>query len=260
MKQVVWITGASSGIGAALVRQYCNSGHYVIATARSKEGLEKVISSCLHPENVKISIADLEKLDQLQQLVNNLWEIHKGIDTVILNAGIGQWGSVQDTKIEVENKIFNLNFWSPIQTIKFLLPKMQKKGFGRIICIGSISSEFGQRNLAAYSASKSALKIYMESLKEELYKSPIKVQIISPGIINTKIMSSALNAMGKRLNKVGKNQKKGMNPEKLAQKIYRFSKTRRFHKFFTGIEGLALPLHRISPKLLYFLLRRRYAD
>ena len=62
MKQVVWITGASSGIGAALVRQYCNSGHYVIATARSKEGLEKVISSCLHPENVKISISDLEKL------------------------------------------------------------------------------------------------------------------------------------------------------------------------------------------------------
>ena len=108
MKQVVWITGASSGIGAALVRQYCNSGHYVIATARSKQRLEKVISSCSSPENVTISIADLENLDELQQLVTNLWGIHQGIDTVILNAGVGQWGSVQDTKIEVENKIFNL--------------------------------------------------------------------------------------------------------------------------------------------------------
>ena len=260
MKQVVWITGASSGIGAALVRQYCNSGHYVIATARSKQRLEKVISSCSSPENVNISIADLENLNELEQLVNNLWRIHQGIDTVILNAGIGQWGSVEDTKIEVEKKIFNLNFWSPIQTIKFLLPKMQKKGFGRIICIGSIASQFGQRNLAAYSASKSALNIYMESLKEELYKSPIKVQIINPGIINTKIMSSALTAKGENLNKVGRAQEKGMSPEKLAQKIYRFSKTRRFQKFFTGIEGLALPLHRISPKLLYFLLRRKYAD
>ena len=65
MKQVVWITGASSGIGAALVRQYCNSGHYVIATARSKQRLEKVISSCSSPENVTISIADLENLDEL---------------------------------------------------------------------------------------------------------------------------------------------------------------------------------------------------
>ena len=225
MKQVVWITGASSGIGAALVRQYCNSGHYVIATARSKQRLEKVISSCSSPENVTISIADLENLDELQQLVTNLWGIHQGIDTVILNAGVGQWGSVQDTKIEVENKIFNLNFWSPIQTTKFLLPKMQKKGFGKIICIGSMASQFGQRNLAAYSASKSALNIYMESLKEELYKSPITVQIINPGIINTKIMSSALTAKGERLNKVGRAQEKGMSPEKLAQKIYQFSKT-----------------------------------
>jgi|TARA_B110000858_G_scaffold105810_2_gene121065 short-subunit dehydrogenase len=260
MKQVVWITGASSGIGAALVRQYCNSGHYVIATARSKQRLEKVISSCSKPKNVTILIADLEKLDELPQLISNLWEIHQGIDTVILNAGIAQWGNVRDTKIEVEKKIFNLNFWSPIQTIKLLLPKMQKKGFGRIICIGSIASQFGQRNLAAYSASKSALKIYMESLKEELYNSPIKVQIISPGNIKTKIMSSALTSNGEKLNKIGRAQEKGMSPEKLAKKIYRFSKTRRFHKIYTGIEGLALPLHRLSPKILYFLLRRRYAD
>ncbi|CAI8340495.1 MAG: putative oxidoreductase [Owenweeksia sp. TMED14] len=260
MKEVVWITGASSGIGAALVRRYCDSGHLVIATSRSKVALEKVILSCANPSNVTISLADLQKLDELHQLVSSVWNIHKGIDTVILNAGIGQWGNVRETKIEVEREIFELNYWSPIQTIKSILPKMEKVGFGKIICIGSIASQFGQRNLAAYSASKSALSIYIESLKEELFDSPIKVQLISPGNIKTNIMHSALTKNGTKLKKSLRAQERGMEPDILAKKIYNFSKKRRFHGIFTGIEGLALPLHRFLPSFFYFLLRRKYAD
>ena len=155
-KKVIWITGGSSGIGAALVKKYSDSGYYVIATARSKGQLEKVASSSNYPENIKIFPADLEKVNELSKIIQSVWNIFDGIDLVILNAGVGQWGEVKDTEMNVERKIFELNFWSPVQSIKLLIPKMENKGSGTIICVGSIASQFGQAKLAAYSASKSA--------------------------------------------------------------------------------------------------------
>ena len=255
MNRIVWITGGSSGIGAALVKKYSDSGYYVIATARSKGQLEKVASSSNCPENIKIFPADLEKVNELSKIIQSVWNIFDGIDLVILNAGIGQWGEVKDTEMSVERKIFELNFWSPVQSIKLLIPKMENKGSGKIICVGSIASQFGQAKLAAYSASKSALTLYLESLKEELRYSKVKVKLVSPGNIKTSIMKSALTHNGKKLNKVGRAQEKGMTTQKLAKKIFKFEKQEKFHKFFTGIEGLAVLLHKFSPKLFYYIYR-----
>lgn len=253
MKRIVWITGSSSGIGAALVKQYCDSGYYVIMTARSKSQLEKVASSSNYPENIKIFPADLENVNELSQIIQSVWNIFKRIDLVILNAGIGQWGEVKNTEMRVERKIFELNFWSPVQSLKLLIPRMENQGSGKIICIGSIASQFGQANLAAYSASKSALTLYLESLKEELHDSKVEVKLISPGNVRTSIMKSALTHDGSKLNKIGRAQEKGIDTKKLAKKIFKFEKQKKFHKYFTGIEGLAVPLHKFSPKLFYYI-------
>lgn len=259
MHQVVWITGASSGIGAALVAEYARQGWHVIATARRADALEAVANSCPQREKIHVLPADLTQIDQLPALIQSAWDLHGGLDCCILNAGIGQWGSVEKTQLSVEEHVFALNYWSPVATIKALLPKMERAGFGRIVAIGSIASQFGQRKLAAYSASKGALHLYLESLKEELYDSPIRVQLVSPGNINTAIMMGSLKEDGSVLNKPGKAQEQGMDPAKLAHRIWRFAQGRRFHAVMTGFEGLALPLHYYFPRLFYRILRRNYA-
>jgi len=189
MNRIVWITGGSSGIGAALVKKYSDSGYYVIATARSKDQLEKVASSSNYPENIKIFPADLEKVNELSKIIQSVWNIFDGIDLVILNAGVGQWGEVIDTEMSVERKIFELNFWSPVQSIKLLIPKMENKGSGTIICVGSIASQFGQAKLAAYSASKSALISQSKVLSREVGGYNVRVNCIAPGLVNTDMLN-----------------------------------------------------------------------
>ena len=259
MHHVVWITGASSGIGAALVAEYARQGWLVIATARREALLNHVAQDSGFSERISLLPADLTDLEALPALVDQAWSLHGGIDCCILNAGMGQWGSVTGTALSVEERLFALNYWSPVATIKALLPKMERAGFGRIVGISSIASQFGQRKLAAYSASKAALHLYFESLREELYQSPVRVQIVSPGSARTNIMQASLTESGEPLMKSGKAQEQGMDPAKLAQAIWRFAQGRGFHAVLAGKDRLALPLHHYFPQLFYRILRRNYA-
>ncbi len=259
MHHVVWITGASSGIGAALVAEYARHGWLVLATARRETLLQEMAKATGFSEQITLIPADLTDLEALPSLVDQAWAIHGGIDCCILNAGMGQWGTVEGTHLAVEQQLFALNYWSPVATIKALLPKMERAGFGQIIGISSLASQFGQRKLAAYSASKAALHIYMESLREELYQSPVRVQVVSPGSARTHIMQTSLTETGQHLNKTGKAQETGIDPAKLAQAIWRFAQGRGFHAVLAGKDGLALPLHHFFPQIFYRILRRNYA-
>ena len=259
MQHIVWITGAYSGIGAALVAEYARQGWHVIATARRIDALQSVAEKTGRAENIHLLPADLGDLENISTLSLQAWNIQGHLDMVILNAGVGQWGTVTETQTEVEDQLFDLNYHSPVRTIKAILPKMEKQGFGRIVAIGSIAGQFGQRKLAAYSASKAALTIYLESLKEECHDSPVRIQLVSPGSARTQIMESSMLPDGSRLNKTGKAQENGLDPAILAKRIFQFTQTRRFHAVMTGSEGLALPLHYFLPGLFYRMLRLRYA-
>lgn len=220
--------------------------------------MEQVAQSSSRPESVTVLPADLLEIETLPALVEQAWAIHGGLDMVILNAGIMQWDFVANTKLDVEDHLFQLNYWSPVATIKALLPKMNAQGFGRIMCVSSIAGHFGQKRLAAYSASKSALIVYLESLREEMLRQPVRIQVACPGVIKTPLFSRALMADGQAQGVEGSG---GMEPEVLARRMRRFGESRRFLKNFTSpMEGLAVQLHRFVPNLFYALLRRRYAD
>ena len=142
------------------------------------------------------------------------------IDLLISNAGIGQSGTVLETTNEVERKIFEVNYHGHVALAKSLLPHLIENA-GHIVAIGSIAGKFGQRKLAAYSASKAALIVYFESLKEELKKTGIKVQVISPGFINTEVTLNSLDAQGNPLQRNSKAQENGMPADLFAQKADR---------------------------------------
>ena len=256
--QIVWITGASSGLGEALAIALAHRGCRLILTARRTELLNALKNKLPFPDRVGLLPFDLQQTAQLPALVQNAWDVFGGLDTVFLNAGLGQWGTVQETTRAVEEKIFAVNYHAPVALTKALLPLFRQQKHGHIVAITSMAGRFGQSHLAAYSASKAALEVYMESTREEVYSSSIQVQWVIPGNIQTHIMKTALTAQGQALNRDALAQAKGMKPQVMAEKIIAFAQTNGRKKNIGGLELLALPLHHCLPRLFYFLLRKRH--
>lgn len=254
--KIIWITGASSGIGEALVKSFAEAGANLIISSRRKHELERVKQESAHPEKIEILPLDLEESGKAEDWVKEAWQKFGGIDILINNGGIGQFGSVIDTKSAVERKIFEINYFGTIALTKAVLPMMINQGKGRIIAIASIAAKFGQPNLAAYSASKAALLLYFESLKEELHGTPLVVQVVSPGFINTQVTMNSLNAEGHALRKNSPAQENGMPADAFAKKLLNVAQSNRFHSYIGNKELLAVPLHTLWPKLFYKLLRK----
>lgn len=252
----IWITGASSGIGEALVKAFSNAGANLVISARRVEELERVKKDSSHPERIKILALDLEQNNKAEEWVGEAWTKFGGIDILINNGGIGQYGSVIDTKPEVERKIFEINYFGTVALTKAILPRMMEQGSGKVMAIASIAGKFGQRNLAAYSASKAAVILYFESLKEELANTPLQVQVISPGFINTNVTINSLNSEGQALQKNSPAQENGMPAQTFAKKLLKVAQGTRFHSYIGSKELLAVPLHSVAPRIFYSLLRR----
>lgn len=254
--KTVWITGASSGIGEATAKLLSQQGANVIISARRESELERVKSECTSPEKVKLLALDLENHSHSEQWVTDAWKLFDGVDILLSNGGIGQFGASLETKNEVERKVFEINYFGNVALSKSLLPKMLDAGKGQITVISSMAGKFGQANLAAYSASKAAVTLYYESLKEELYKTPVKVQVVSPGFIQTNVTINSLRPDGTKLEKNSPAQENGMPTSVFATKLLKAMQKNKFHHYIGSKELLAVPLHTFVPGLLYKMLRK----
>lgn len=254
--KTIWITGASSGIGEATAKALSREASQLILSSRRKNELERVKSECTNPDQVKILPLDLEQNAHAADWVQQAWDLFGGVDILINNGGIGQFGSVLDTKAQVERKIFEINYFGNVAITKAILPKMIEAGQGKVISIGSIAGKFGQANLAAYSASKAAVILYYESLKEEMLRSPVSIQVVSPGFIQTDVTLNSLNPSGESLRKNSPAQENGMPADVFAQKLLSAMKKDKFHTYIGSKELLAVPLHKFAPGLFYKLLRK----
>lgn len=254
--KTIWVTGASSGIGEATAKALSSKGCKLILSARRESELERVKKECANPNLVHILPLDLLNNKEAQQWVNAAWASFDGVDILINNGGIGQFGSVMETTEEVERKIFETNYFAHIAITKAILPKMQEAGNGQILTIASIAGKFGQANLAAYSASKAAIILYYESLKEELHKTPIKIQVVSPGFIKTDVTINSLRPDGAKIMKNSPAQENGMPTDVFAKKLLKALQKDKFHSYIGNKELLAVPLHTFAPGLLYKMLRK----
>jgi len=218
--KIVWVTGASSGIGEALVYAFVKSGAVVIASSNDPSGLERVRSACGESSsNVFCVPFDLSDTSGIEKIVEDQIKKHNRIDFLLNLGGISQRARIDETPLWLDRKIFEINYFGTITLTKAVRPFMIKQKSGHVLATSSISGRFGFPLRSAYSASKQALHGFFETLYLENKISNIRSSVIIPGRVRTAISIHALDSEGKEHGKLDDGQAKGLTPERAAEII-----------------------------------------
>ncbi len=219
--KVVWITGASSGIGKATSLRFAREGATLILTALEADLLQNVRTECLHLGAPAVTLLpfDLSQIDKLPELAQQALQAYGHIDIFYNNAGISQRGTTVETDIAVIRKVMDIDYFAPVILTKMVLPKMIEQGGGQLAVTTSINGCFGFPLRCAYSSAKHALYGFFETIAAENYKNNIRVTIVTPGRVQTNISVNALEKDGQRHGKMDAGQANGITPEKAADKI-----------------------------------------
>lgn len=256
-QKVIWITGASSGIGEALTYELVKRGGRVIVSARREEELKRVQQQA-GSSNVYVLPLDLEATPTFSTKVQEAIGAFGHIDIMIHNGGISQRSLVKDTLPEVQRKVMEIDYFSYIELTRLLLPHLEQRQSGHIVAISSVMGKIGTPLRSAYAAAKHALHGYFDCLRTEVYKDNIKVTLIMPGYIKTHISLHAVTAAGEPLNRLGKNIGHGYPAGKTSQQILRAIQRGKYEKFVGrpfSKEWMALHLMRLFPSLTFRILR-----
>ncbi len=199
-QQTIVITGGSSGIGLATARLAAERGANVVIIARSEEGLEAAAEGirALGGRCETIS-ADVGSREDVRFAVEEVVARHGGIDTFVSNAGIGAYALLEEISDADHRLVFETNYWGTVHCATEALPHLKASG-GALIVTGSISSDMPSPVLSSYTASKHAVKGYVDSLRLELMheKAPVSVTLIQPSGVNTPFVEKAMNQMNAR--------------------------------------------------------------
>tara|TARA_B100000242_G_C43012740_1_gene470872 strand:+ start:114 stop:869 length:756 start_codon:yes stop_codon:yes gene_type:complete len=187
MQKKIWITGASSGIGKSLAIKFAENGWKVAISARRVEKLEEI---CKINKNIHSFPLDVLNIDQCNHTFNKILEKFDNIDKCIFCVGIRDHESEKNLELNKIEKIFKTNFFGNINTISSVYSYYKNKKEGHISVIGSIAGYRGLPESGAYSASKSALITFVESLYFDLSKYNVKLSLINPGFINTDMVKN----------------------------------------------------------------------
>ena len=197
--QTAWITGASSGIGAALARALARQGARLVLSGRNVEALETVAAECGDSLVLPFETTDMAAI---APAVERAWDWafagSGGIDMLVNNAGISQRSLAIDTGFAVYERIIGVDLLAPIALTQAILPRMAKRGSGRLVMISSVAGKVGVPLRTAYSAAKFGLIGYADALRAETAHLGIKVHVIAPGSIRTDVSRNALTADGSR--------------------------------------------------------------
>lgn len=256
--KVIWITGASSGIGEALVYECAKHGAKIVLSARRLEELNRVArQSKLTEENFMILPFDLSDTSRAEAYVETILRKFSRIDGLINNGGQSQRAEAIATTSDTERKLFEINYFSAVNLSKAVLPVMLKQGNGKIVVISSIAGKFGFYLRSTYSAAKHALYGYFESLRLEVEKKGLSVLIVSPGKIKTNVSLNAESGAGSSHNKMDESHENAMSAEECARQIVAAMLDGKEEVLIGGKELLAVKIKRFFPKLFGRIIRRQ---
>jgi len=217
--KVVWITGASSGIGEALAYAFSKRGARLILSARRIEELKRVQANCSQPMLVDILQMDLSKVAELPAKVDWVLSQRVKIDILINNGGISQRSEARDTSMEVYRQIMEVNFFGTVCLSNLVMKHFLERNEGQFVIISSITGIVGLPLRTAYTASKHAIEGFYKSLRTEIWKTNLRVLIVRPASVKTDIARNALTADGGKFNKSDAVIDKGISAESLAESI-----------------------------------------
>lgn len=257
--KVVWITGASSGIGEALAYALSAAGARLILSSRRDSELRRVKESCANPFQVRILPLDLEATDTLADHVAVAISLFGRVDLMFHNGGITQRALVMDTDIAVHRKVMELDYFSYIILTKALLPHFTEGRSGHFVVTSSVMGKIGTPMRAAYAAAKHALHDYFDCLRAEVSKDHIKVTLLTPGYIKTAIYQSAVTGDGRPFGQASTEIANGLPADKAAAQILKAVKKGAYEPYIGKLpeERLALLVNRFLPGLLIRLMPGR---
>jgi short-subunit dehydrogenase len=245
--KTVIITGGTSGIGKALAIKYASEGYAVVVSGRDMNRLQITDRELrkIH-ENILTVCADVSIQDDCERLISEAVKHFKGIDILINNAGISMRAVVNESDLNVLQKVVNTNFWGAVYCTKFALPYILDAK-GSVVGISSIAGKKGLPGRSGYSASKFALEGFLESLRTENIKKGLHVLVASPGFTESAIRSNALGATGQPQKESPRNEKKMMRAEKVAGFIFDAVRRRKRDLILTTEGKLTVLLNRFFP-------------
>ncbi|WP_259065691.1 SDR family NAD(P)-dependent oxidoreductase [Mucilaginibacter sp. X4EP1] len=255
--KIIWITGASSGIGEALAWELSRRGAKLILSSRRIAELERVKNNCAHPDNVHILPLDLTDSANLEAKVPLAIALFGHIDIMVHNGGISQRALVAETDIAVHREVMELNYFSYITLTKALLPHFIARGSGYFVVTSSVMGKIGTPMRAAYAAAKHALHGYFDCLRAEVGQYGIKVTILTPGYIHTPI--ATISGDGSFTSNKSEHINAGFSADKAALQIIKAIQNEAYEPYigkFIGEERLALFVKRFLPGLFTRLISR----
>ncbi len=256
--KVIWITGASSGIGKALAEACVRCGGRVIVSARREKLLIELKASLQNgPGTVNVLPLDVTVEEEIPLKVEQALSFYGRIDILINNAGTSMRSLVKDLHFDVVKKMIETNFLGPVNITLNVLKHMYKTGGGHIVVVSSPMGKFGTPLRSAYCAAKHALQGFFESLAVEGRRDSIDVTVILPGWVRTEISYRAL---------VGNGAEQGQDdghaiaeePSAIAPRILR-AISKKKHEYYVAMNTktwIGLILKRLSPAVLRFALRK----
>lgn len=255
--KIVWITGASSGLGKALAQLCALKGAQVILTARRVEELENVRLSLSHPERHVSVVADITDEAQVRQAHEQVLQAKGKIDWLINNAGLSQRALIADTTMQTERAIMEVDYFSQVFLTKTVLPTFLKQKSGRIIFVSSVAGLLGTQYRASYSAAKAAIHLWANSLRAEVANEGVNVSVIFPGFVKTNVSFNALNGEGQPQAKQDEAIENGLEPEVFAEIVVKaLLNGEEFIVVGGAKEKLGVWVSRLSPKTLYKMIRK----
>jgi len=209
-REIVWLIGASSGIGLELAKHYLSLGYTLIASARVTQKA-KELQTLKEQYKEKLTLVDIDVREgvSVSQAVQKAWSSYGGVDVCIYNAGVYEKMSVAEWNMEHFEMMNDVNYLGAIRLLTAITPLFEEQKSGHIVFNASVSSYFGLPYGGGYSAPKAALLNFCESIKPELDEKNINLQVINHGFVKTRLTQKNDFEMPQLL-----------EPQEAARKIY----------------------------------------
>jgi short-subunit dehydrogenase len=248
-KKVVVITGASSGIGKALAEKYADEGWNVVIAARRTDRLTEIQKKLKGIEILPIK-TDVTLESDCKNLIEKTVEKFGRIDVLINNAGISMRALFNQTDMDVMRKVMDVNYWGTVYCTKYALPWLLKSK-GSLAGVISVGGYIGLPGRSGYSASKFAVRGFLQTIRVENLKTGLHVLVAAPGFTSSEIRKSALNANGQQQGETPRNENNMMSAEECAAHIYKAVQKRKKELVLTFAEGkLTVFLSKFFPRFI----------
>ena len=253
--RLVWITGASSGIGEALSHELAAKGAILLLSSRSEHKLEELLHALPGSEKHHMIPLDVSDPESIRQVGERYGELIRNTEVLFNNAGISQRAKAWEATEASERLVMETNFFGSVALTKMVLPGMLERNRGHIVVISSVVGKMGFSLRSSYAASKHALHGYFDSLRVDLDDRNINITLVCPGRIRTNISYHALTGDGTQHGQMDPGQAGGIPADVCARRIIRATERGRA-ELYIGKEQILIYLKRFWPAIFRRVVKR----